>query len=155
MNGRVCIFHWFEVILVLRLTTYIFFQGTRAQQRMKKVLREKQAALKTKYKTFERIVNTFNESFADEVVIECPEFEHIRRLSVYDTFWDVGHLTHPTEAWAVDPRTQEGIQAYLVMSHACDELSRVARECRQMIRWSLVVNEKVSVFRTALEIEGA
>lgn len=121
---------------------------------MKKILREKQSALKTKYNTFQRLVNSFNLDFPEAVPFQCSTFEIIKGLSVYDAFWDVGQLTHPNEAWAIDKKTQDGIQAHLTMTHALDELSRVGRECRQMIKWSLLVDERASVLRAALENEG-
>ncbi|EGG02740.1 uncharacterized protein MELLADRAFT_78703 [Melampsora larici-populina 98AG31] len=126
--------------------------GTRVQQRMKKSLREKQTAFKSKYNTFKRLVDGFNADFPDGPVFDCPSFENCRALSVYDPFWDVGQLTHPGEAWAVDPKTQEGIQAYLAMTHAHDELTRVGRECCQMIKWAASVKQKISVLCDALAL---
>ncbi|KAH9807908.1 hypothetical protein DFH28DRAFT_1088614 [Melampsora americana] len=127
--------------------------GTRVQQKMKKILREKQAALKTKFNTYQRLVNSFSSDFPQEVGFECPTFEDMRALSVYDAFWDIGQVTHPTEAWAVDQKTQDGIQAHLSMTHALDELSRLARECRQMVKWALDVDEKASFVRGAVASE--
>lgn len=104
--------------------------GTRFQQKMKKTLREKQAAFKSKYNTFQRLVNNFNKDFPEGPLFDCPSFDDARSLSVYDSFWDVGQLTHPGEAWAVDPKTQDGIHAYLAKTHALDELilsSRLSR----------------------------
>ncbi|KAH9813484.1 hypothetical protein DFH28DRAFT_896475, partial [Melampsora americana] len=127
--------------------------GTRVQQKMKKVLREKQTAFKAKYTTFHRLVTSFNTEFPSPTPIACHSFEILRGLKVYDPFWDLGQLTHPGEAWAVDQNTQEGIQAYLNMTHARDELARLSRECRQMMRWALKIDENISVFQTAVALE--
>jgi hypothetical protein len=99
-------------------------------------------------------VDAFNRDFQEGPVFECPPFENLRALSVYDSFWDVGQLTHPGEAWAVDEKTQDGIKAYLTMTHAQDELTRVGRECRQIINWAIKVNVKMSALRLSLEIES-
>lgn len=129
-------------------------KGTRVQQKMKKILSEKQASFKTKYTTFHRLVSQFNTNFPQPTPIDCPSFEILRGLNVYDPFWDLGQLTHPGEPWAVDHNTQEGIQTYLAMTHARDELARLGREARQMIKWALDIDDKLSVLRTALAVEG-
>ncbi|KAH9818881.1 hypothetical protein DFH28DRAFT_887762 [Melampsora americana] len=128
--------------------------GTRPHQKLKKNLRDKQTALKTKYETFQRNVQQFNQEFPTPDPIVCPAFDEIRRLSVFDPFWNIGQLTHPAEAWAVDKKTQEGIQALQDRLHAHDELRRVLRESRQSVKWALVMEEKLSVLNTALHLQG-
>lgn len=124
------------------------------QQHTKKNLREKQSILKAKYNLFERNVTKFNNDFPDDDPILCPQFEDMKRLSLEDSFWDIGQLTHPDQPWAVDKDTQEGIRAYLDKTHAIDELNRVSRECRQSINWALKMQEKLSALNTAVETIG-
>ncbi|KAH9807709.1 hypothetical protein DFH28DRAFT_1202125, partial [Melampsora americana] len=125
------------------------------QQHTKKTLREKQAILKVKYKTFEQNVKKFNIDFPTNDPVVCPPFDEMKSLSLADRFWDVGQLTHPDQPWAVDQDTQDGIRAYLDMTHTRDELHRIARECRQCINWALEMEEKtnkwiVSVVRSKI-----
>ncbi|KAH9815178.1 hypothetical protein DFH28DRAFT_893176 [Melampsora americana] len=127
--------------------------GTRMQQRSKKHLRDKQRALKDKYNIFCRNVEKFNQDYPSPNLIECPSLEDILRMSLADHFWDIGQLTHPHEAWAVDRHTQDGIQAYLEATHSEDEVRRVGRECRQAVKWALDRQEKLSAFSTSLELQ--
>lgn len=124
------------------------------QQHSKKNLREKQAALKVKFNTYERNVEKFNHDFPNAEPLVCPSFEEMKRLSLADCFWDIGQLTHPGQPWAVDQETQEGIRAYLDMSHAWDELRQISRECRQAIKWALGMEDKLSLLQSALDLEG-
>lgn len=110
--------------------------------------------LKTKYETFERNVNKFNTDYPAETPMTFPTLEEVRRLTLLDPFWNIGQLTHPGEAWAVDPNTQDGIKAYRDRDHAMDELRRLARECRQSIKWGVCMEEKLSVLNTALRQDG-
>ncbi|KAH9823186.1 hypothetical protein DFH28DRAFT_880646, partial [Melampsora americana] len=111
------------------------------QQHTKKTLREKQAVLKVKYNTFERNVKKFNIDFPTNEPIVCPPFDEMKSLSLADRFWDMGQLTHPDQPWAVDPDTQDGIRAHLDMTHASDELHRIARESRQCINWAFYTDD--------------
>ncbi|KAH9807212.1 hypothetical protein DFH28DRAFT_1101289 [Melampsora americana] len=129
-------------------------EGTRMQQRSKKHLQDKQRALKDKYNVYLGNVDKFNTEYPSPQPIECPSLEEILRMSLADHFWDIGQLTHPEEAWAVDQDTRDGIQAYLDASHSHDEIRRVGRECRQAAKWALDRQEKLSAFSTSLELEG-
>lgn len=123
-------------------------EGTRLQQKTKRDLSLKQAALKKKYNTFQKLVNEFNEKFPSAHPIACLDFDNIKQLPVFDPFWDIGNLTHPTEAWAIDKKTKEGIVAYRDKIHAFDELRRVGRECRQAIKWALDMDTKLLLLET-------
>ncbi|KAH9811116.1 hypothetical protein DFH28DRAFT_901547 [Melampsora americana] len=126
--------------------------GTRSQQLTKKTLREKQTTLKNKYNAFERIVKKFINDFPTAEPVVCPPFDDMKRISLADRFWDIGQLTHPGQPWAVDQDTQDGIRAYLDMTHARDELHRLSRECRQAINWALETEKRLSDLNTALEV---
>ncbi|KAH9817980.1 hypothetical protein DFH28DRAFT_888992, partial [Melampsora americana] len=127
--------------------------GTRMQQRSKKHLRDKQRALKDKFNVYMRNVEKFNTEHPSPQPIECPLLVEVLRMSLADRFWDIGQLTHPEEAWAVDRNTQDGIQAYLIASHSHDELRRVGRECRQAAKWALDRQQRISAFSSCLELE--
>lgn len=73
-----------------------------------------------------------------------PDAAEVKRLPLSDAFWDVGELSHPDEAWAVDQPTKAGIQAYLNKSRAGEELGRVARESRQLIKWAVGAELKLN-----------
>jgi hypothetical protein len=117
-------------------------------------LREKQATLKTKYNTFKRNVKKFNSDFPTPEPIVCPSLEEVKRLSLADSFWDIGCLTHPGQPWATDQNTQDGIRAYLDMTHARDELHRLSRECRQAMKWAFEMEDKLSALKTAVSDLG-
>ncbi|KAH9808487.1 hypothetical protein DFH28DRAFT_830681, partial [Melampsora americana] len=125
-------------------------ERTRSQQKNKKFLRDKQLALKTKYKTFKWNVQLFNTEFPTPNPIPCPTWDNVRHLLVLDAFWDIGQLTHPGEAWAADPKTQLGIKALCDKMHASDELWRLACECRQAVKWGRSMESKLSVLNTAI-----
>lgn len=129
-------------------------KGTRVQQKTNKTLSDKQLLLKKKYETFRRCVDGYNKDYAQENPIACLTLDEVRKLSLSDSFWDIGQLTHPTEAWAVDPKTQDGIKALRERCHAKDELRRLTRECRQSIKWAVCMEEKLSLLDTCLQLES-
>lgn len=57
-------------------------------------------------------------------------------MEITDPFWDGGQLSHPDEAWASEPETKEGIQAFLTCRSAREELSRIGREVRHILQWA-------------------
>ncbi|KAH9820114.1 hypothetical protein DFH28DRAFT_1079967 [Melampsora americana] len=104
---------------------------------------------------FERNVKKFNIDFPTDQPILCPPFEDMKRLSLADRFWDIGQLTHPEQPWAVDQDTQDGIWAYLEMTHASDELRRIGRELRQSMNWALGMEEKVDTNKWIVDVVRA
>ncbi|KAH9820229.1 hypothetical protein DFH28DRAFT_1080040 [Melampsora americana] len=119
-------------------------EGTRMQQQSKKHPREKQSPLKTKYNTFHHNIDKFNTEFPSQTPIEFPSFKDILGMTLENQFWDIGQLTYPGKAWAMDPGTKDGIRAYLDMTHSRDE----------MTTWALNTQEKLSVLSPALQLEG-
>lgn len=117
--------------------------GTRRQQSMKRLMTSKQRTFNKKWRTFQIQANNFNTNFNPPEPIVCPDLVVARRLALDDPFWNIGALTHPNEPWAVDQNTQQGIQAYLDITHAQDELRRISRELRQALRWALQTDEKI------------
>lgn len=76
-------------------------------------------------------------------------------MPVTDIFWDLGGLSHPDEAWASNKHTQEGIRLYLLWRAAKEELKRIARETRQLIRWALEYQVKLDdVHRNIIMTDG-
>ncbi|KAH9807646.1 hypothetical protein DFH28DRAFT_914048, partial [Melampsora americana] len=121
--------------------------GTRHLQRHNRLLKTKEADLKKKYLTFQRHVLAFNTAFPGPNPIDYLTFDEVNVMPIDHPFWDFGRLTHPQEPWAVDPRVQDGIKAHLNVTHAEDELRRIARECRQLINWSGDTYQKMSHLR--------
>ncbi|KAH9807993.1 hypothetical protein DFH28DRAFT_1079909 [Melampsora americana] len=66
-----------------------------------------------------------------------------KKLPFEDIFWNVGALSHPTEKWAVDQPTIEGIQAFLQHRSCGEELQRIGRETQQMVYEALKTEEKL------------
>lgn len=76
-------------------------------------------------------------------------------MTITDMFWDLGGLTHPEEPWATDRATRKGIRSFLVKRGAEEELRRVAREVRQLMKWSSVYQNRIDMIRTTWEgVEG-
>lgn len=113
------------------------YLGTRHLKRHLKLLRSKVSELRKKFVTFESQVSAFNSSFENETPIECPDFNEVKSSSIEDRFWDFGQLTHPEEVWATNVKLQDGIKWYLDVTHSEDELRRIGRECRQLMRWAV------------------
>lgn len=76
-------------------------------------------------------------------------------MEMDNEFWNIAGLTHPDEPWAVHQPTREGIQAYLAMTHAQDELARIGRETRQCIKWGLAIGAKLIELERVIEANGA
>lgn len=79
-----------------------------------------------------------------------PDAAEIKRLVLSDPFWNVGDLSHPDEAWAVDQATKDGIQAYLHKSRANEEVRQVARECRQLMHSAFASDLKLQALWDSL-----
>lgn len=116
--------------------------GTSGQQRFKTMMDKKQKCFVAKYKTYESHVKTYHMSYPEAPVLRLPTIDGLRTLPLEDSFWDVGHLTHPNEAWAVDIPTQLGINAYRTDRSCKEEKRRIAQEVRQLLRSAFVMEEK-------------
>lgn len=66
-------------------------------------------------------------------------------------FLDCGSLTHPNEPWAIDPDTQEGIQAFLTVCRCKEELRRVSKEARQTANWALMYQSRLDNLEQDIE----
>ncbi|EHS63883.1 uncharacterized protein PGTG_20865 [Puccinia graminis f. sp. tritici CRL 75-36-700-3] len=93
--------------------------------------------LKSKWTSYNQKANYYNTTYLPEILVSTPTFESIKSMDLSDQFWNMGALTHPDEPWAVNPHVQKGISAYLTVSHCQEELSPVAREARQAIKWAI------------------
>lgn len=121
----------------------VYSPGTSDQERYKNMMVNKQRALKRKWTTYELHVKQFQTRFPDGEVLSLPTLEEISRLSLEDSFWNIGHLTHPNELWATDLATQRGIQAYRSFRSCDEELRRIARELRNTVLYSLQTERKL------------
>lgn len=112
---------------------------------------KKQKNFRVKYKTYETHVNLYHTNYPAASALRLPTLEESRTLGLEDSFWDLGHLTHPNEAWAVDVHTQTGINAFRTVRSCEEEMRRLAREVRQLIRSALVMQEKLESLRILSE----
>ena len=122
--------------------------GYSQQARYKAVMMRKNQALHQKYLTYQKHVNQFHRQYPNSPIVQLPTYDEVKAFSVDDSFWNLGSLTHPSEPWAVDKATQTGIQAYRTVQSCEEELQRIALEVRKMVRWSLVVEEKLGSLLT-------
>ena len=121
----------------------IVLQGTSTQGRMKNVMTTKQALFTKKWKTFHDHVVKYNRAHPSDQPLINYTLEEAKNLTLEDTFWNFGHLTHPNKQWAVEMDTQRGIQAYLLLCRCREELRRISREVRQLLTWCLVTAAKI------------
>lgn len=119
---------------------------------MKKLMTKKQMMFRRKWTSYKSQVTAYN-AIAPHTNMACPLLNDAKRLPVEDIFWNVGALTHPTEKWAVDVGTIEGIQAFLQQRSCVEELRRTGREAQQMVYQTLKIEEKLDGL-LALTISG-
>lgn len=123
-------------------------EGTSSQQRLKQLMIGKQRMVTKKFQTYECEVRRYHQTFRNDVNLPCPNLATVRLLNLDDPFWDIGGLTHPAEPWATDPDTKLGIQAFLTSRTCEEELKRIAREVRQMIRSAQDMATKIDLVET-------
>ncbi|KAH9815174.1 hypothetical protein DFH28DRAFT_1082487 [Melampsora americana] len=103
--------------------------------------------LRRKHSTYNRLAGNYNAKFAPNEPLSTPTLMEVERMEITDPFFNCGNLTHPQEPWAVDPRTQDGIEAYLDVQRCEEELRRIAKEARQMMNWGLAFQDKIDVLQ--------
>ena len=110
---------------------------------MKNIMTTKQALFTKKWKTFQDHIIKYNRAYPSENLLINYTLDEAKKLTLGDMFWNFGHLTHPNEPWAVDIDTQRGIQAYLSLCRCKEELRRISREVKQLLKWCLVTAAKI------------
>lgn len=100
--------------------------------------------LRLKHQTYHRRVMDFNKRFNPERPLADPSYEEIDQMPITDPFWDGGDLSHPEELWASEPETKDGIQAFLTVRAAREELSRIGREVRHLLNWACQYQQKLN-----------
>jgi hypothetical protein len=108
--------------------------------------------LRKKWKAYVQQAKNYNSEFLPEHVLATPDLDEVKRISLEDGFWNMGQLTHPDEAWAVDPNVQKGIEAYLTLTNCQDELRRIARKGRQAVKWAITQASQLDQIFIALSI---
>ncbi|KAH9811497.1 hypothetical protein DFH28DRAFT_1084793 [Melampsora americana] len=117
-------------------------QGTNAQKGLRILMNKKQLIFKRKWTCYQDQVFQFNSIWLVSRIL-CPSLDEAKRLPFEDIFWNVGALAHPTEKWAVDPGTIEGIQAFLQHRSCSEELQRIGRKTQQMVFEALKTKDKL------------
>lgn len=117
--------------------------GTTNQKRSADLKKRKRKALISKRKTYNRRARDYNARFEPATPLPTPSLNEIEGMSITDVFWLGGALTHPDEPWASDVATRAGIKAYLTQRACEEELKRIAREVRQMVKWAVNYQSKV------------
>ncbi|KAH9820358.1 hypothetical protein DFH28DRAFT_885041, partial [Melampsora americana] len=115
------------------------------------LMKGKQDQFKRKYETFQTQINNYKESYPTSNMEPCAPIEELQALPLDDVYWNVGNLTHPNEAWASDTITQEGIQDWRNLQRANEELQRVAREVRRMLKWAIEMDDKLRSLSNLIE----
>lgn len=131
-----------------------FHLGTKVQQYLIRLRANKNEELRKKLATYLRHANSYNDEFVPDPKIPTPNMKDLERMEFGDPFLDCGSLTHPNEAWAIDPDTQEGIQAYLTYSRCKEELRRLTKEARQLMRWAIEYQGRLDTLAQEIEHGG-
>ncbi|EHS64871.1 uncharacterized protein PGTG_22534 [Puccinia graminis f. sp. tritici CRL 75-36-700-3] len=76
--------------------------GTRVQARIKKIMNSKTKLLRSKWNSYDKKATDYNTKFNPENLVPTPTFDTVKAMDLTDAFWNLGSLTHPQEAWAVD-----------------------------------------------------
>ncbi|KAH9812856.1 hypothetical protein DFH28DRAFT_1129636 [Melampsora americana] len=118
--------------------------GTSEQGRYKRIMEKRNKALLQKYNTYRANVEAYHVSYPDSPPQQLPTFEEVKSMEITNTFWNIGHLTHPNEPWAVDLDTQTGIQAIRTARSGEEEVERISYEVQNMARWALMMEERLS-----------
>jgi hypothetical protein len=108
--------------------------------------------LKKAWQVYVQRAKTFNSEFFPEHVLATPDLDKVKRIHLEDSFWNMGQLTHPDEAWEVDPNVQKGIEAYPTLSHCQDELRLIACKGRQAVKWAITWASQLDQIFIALSI---
>jgi hypothetical protein len=111
--------------------------------------------LAQKYGTYKSNVEAYHEQYPEHPAMGLPTFEELKVLDIEHRFWNIGHLTHPNEPWAVDGPTQMGIQAFRTSRSCAEELERIACEVQHMIRSALLISERLSNLLQLSQIGGS
>ncbi|KAH9820209.1 hypothetical protein DFH28DRAFT_885573, partial [Melampsora americana] len=127
--------------------------GTTDQARYKSVMDKRNKALVRKYNTYKATVENYHREFPDAPAQQLPTIEEVKAFDIADAFWNIGHLTHPDEPWAVHLATQNGIQAFRTARSCEEEVERIACEVQNMMRWGLEMDEKLSALFELSQIE--
>ncbi|KAH9816965.1 hypothetical protein DFH28DRAFT_1220476 [Melampsora americana] len=123
-------------------------QGTRSQQRYKDLMKGKEKTFKQKYTAYIRQVKKYNTFSPRLDRLPLPTLKNVESYPIEDQFWNIGHLTHPSEPWANDRDTRIGIEAYLTVRSCQEELRRIAHEVRAMMRSALQRFERLVTLST-------
>ncbi|KAH9819280.1 hypothetical protein DFH28DRAFT_887071, partial [Melampsora americana] len=126
--------------------------GNTDQARYKRVMDRRNKALLQKYNSYKTSVETFHETYPDSQPLHLPTIEEVKALDITDVFWNIGHLTHPNEPWAVDLPTQTGIQAFRTARSGEEELERISCELQNMVRFALKTEEKLTALLELSEL---
>ncbi|EGG02639.1 uncharacterized protein MELLADRAFT_91222 [Melampsora larici-populina 98AG31] len=128
--------------------------GTSVQQSLKTLMTKKQLMFRRKWTTYNDNAIKYN-AIRPVSHLPCPTLEEAKALPFEDYFWNVGALSHPSEMWANDPGTMDGIQAYLLERRCLEELRRIGRETQQMILAALRTEEQLQDLLTLCNSVGS
>ncbi|KAH9807463.1 hypothetical protein DFH28DRAFT_915190, partial [Melampsora americana] len=129
--------------------------GASAQQRFKDVMKQRTSAVQRKWTTYEVQVQRFRNNFPDSPALPLPTLDEVLTMHIGDAFWNIGHLTHPDEPWAVDDVTQKGIEAFRTARSCKEELRRVVREVQNVVLHALEIEGKLNDLATLSNIGEA
>jgi hypothetical protein len=106
--------------------------------------------LKKKWLAYNNRAESYNSEFSPGRILATPTLDDVKAYGIDNVFWNMGALSHPDEPWAVDLNVQQGIQAYLTLTHCHDELRRIARETRQAIQWAIKIGGNLDQIENCL-----
>jgi hypothetical protein len=97
----------------------------------------KTKTLKNKWFSYNKKANNYNKIYSPSTEMATPTLDEVKAMDLSDHFWNMGALTHPDEPWAINVSIQKAISEYLTVIHCKEELSRIAREAQQAVKWAI------------------
>ncbi|KAA1102296.1 hypothetical protein PGTUg99_022575 [Puccinia graminis f. sp. tritici] len=95
--------------------------------------------LKKKWLAYNNCAESYNSEFSPGRILATPTLDDVKAYGIDNVFWNMGALSHLDEPWVVNLNVQQGIQAYLTLTHCHDKLRRIYRETRQAIQWVIKI----------------
>ncbi|KAA1135129.1 hypothetical protein PGTUg99_017414 [Puccinia graminis f. sp. tritici] len=95
--------------------------------------------LKKKWLAYNNRAESYNSEFSPGRILATPTLDDVKAYGIDNVFWNMGALSHPDEPWVVNLNVQQGIQAYLTLTHCHDKLRGIYRETRQATQWVIKI----------------
>ncbi|KAA1138970.1 hypothetical protein PGTUg99_031965 [Puccinia graminis f. sp. tritici] len=116
---------------------------TRGKEQLVKSLRKRAGKLQTVLGKYNLARNSFLRAFPDRPAPASTNYDDLLEMAPDDPFWNDGILTNHNEPWAMDSSTQAGMRDIARLSRAEEEVRRIGREVRRLVRWTICEHKQI------------